>query len=361
MTSASPLESAVWNEQTNAISAQVSANPGGNAFTQGLSAPPPCRVLVVDDDPLVRTRLSALLNASQYQVEVAATGEEALRVMDAAHCHIVLTDWQMPDMDGLALCRHVRHKIQESYVYVLMLTIRDTERDVLTGLAAGVDAYVVKGTPIGEILARLEIGRRISLGKYSGQTRNRDDWGLSYKDPVTGAHSLDYLMQYLPRELARSQRYGHALAVLNCHIGGFHWFADRFGHEAGDEQLRSFVSNAEASIRKCDWLARTIDDSFMIVLPETTSTGANRAAQKLRALFTVHPLSTPAEPMGFTVSVEVTAVNGKHDADSTVQIEALLRSANCRTNGDPLLGDAQSNCDHLAGAGAPSDGRNGLN
>jgi two-component system cell cycle response regulator len=348
-------------EQDEPISTHASVNRGRNALTQRLSAAPQCRVLVVDDDPLVRARLSTLLNASQYQVEVAATGEEALRIMDTAHCHIVLTDWLMPDMDGLALCRHVRHKIQESYVYVLMLTIRDTERDVLTGLAAGVDAYVVKGTPIKEILARLEIGRRISLGKYSEQTRNRGDWGLSYKDPVTGAHSLNYLMQYLPRELSRSQRYGHALAVLSCHIDGFNRFAARFGHEAGDEQLRSFVIHAEASIRKCDWLARTVGDSFMIVLPETPMAGANRAAQKLRALFAMHPFSTPAEPIGFTVSIAVTAVSGKHDADSTAQIEALLRAASFRTNGNPLVGDAQPAGDYVSEVGAPRDGRNDLN
>jgi two-component system cell cycle response regulator len=333
----------------------------GEALTQSSSVAPPCRVLVVDDDPLVRARLSTLLSTSQYQVEVAATGEEALRIMDSAHCHIVLTDWHMPDMDGLALCRHVRLKIQENYVYVLMLTIRDTERDVLTGLAAGADDYIVKGTPIDEILARLEIGRRISRGKYLRQTRNRDDWGLSYKDPVTGAHSLDYLMQYLPRELNRSRRYGHALAVLSCHIDGFSRFADRFGPEAADERLCSFVIGAETSIRKCDWLARTIGDSFMIVLPETTAAGAHRAAQKLCALFALHPLSTPAEPIGFTVRVEVTAVNGKHGADSAAQIDALLRRANGQANNNLQLGDPPSTSDSLTSARVRGNGRNSLN
>jgi diguanylate cyclase (GGDEF)-like protein len=310
----------------------------------------PCRVLVVDDDPLVRMRLATLLNASNYQVEVAATGEEARRIMDAAHFHIVITDWRMPDMDGLALCRHVRLKIQESHVYVLMLTIRDAERGVLTGIEAGADDYLVKGTPIDEILARLEIGRRISHGEYLRQTRNRDDWGLSYEDPVTGAHSLNYLIEYLPRELTRSRRYGHSLAVLNCHIDGFAQFADRFGHEAADAQLRSFVCDAETCIRKCDWLARTVGDSFMIVLPETTEPDADRAAQRLRARFNVHPLSTPDMPMGFTVSVEVTAVNAKHDADSSMEIEALLRSASCRTSRNVETDDP------IAGAVAPSRG-----
>jgi len=63
---------------------------------------PPCRILVVDDDALVRARLSTLLSAAHYQVELAATGIEALRVLDETPCDIVLTDWFMPDMDGLA-------------------------------------------------------------------------------------------------------------------------------------------------------------------------------------------------------------------------------------------------------------------
>src|ERR1700730_15957006 len=191
----------------------------------------PCRVLVVDDDDLVRARLTALLRTAEFEVESAACGEEALRMLAARPCQIVLTDWQMPDMDGLTLCRIVRAEPVEGYVYVVMLTVRDAKQDVLTGLAAGADDYVVKSAPVEEILARLEVGRRISHGDYCRQTRTRDDWGVSYKDPVTGALSLNYLMQYLPRELSRSQRYGHALAVLNCHIDGFNRFVDRFGHQ----------------------------------------------------------------------------------------------------------------------------------
>jgi diguanylate cyclase (GGDEF)-like protein len=245
-----------------------------------------------------------------------------------------------------------------------MLTIRNTAPDVLAALAAGADAYVVKGTPIEEILARIEIGRRISRGEHTLRPGDRDDRGLLYKDPATGALSPDYLMDHLPRELTRSQRYGHALAILNCKVDGFEQFKARFGHEAGDEQLRSFVANAEGCIRKADWVARTAGDSFMIVLPETAAKGAHRAAQKLRALFALHPLSTPAEPIGFTVSIEVSAVEGKHDADSSAQIEALLRAAQFGkyTGGRPQ--GEQANRDtmtHAVSSGARGRGSNGLN
>jgi diguanylate cyclase (GGDEF)-like protein len=358
------LENAVSIDSNASLSARASEDFLYHTAPQGLAATHSCRVLVVDDDPMVRKHLAEVLNASQYLVEVAATGAEALRIMDATHCHVVLTDWQMPDMDGLALCRHVRLKMQESYVYVLMLTIRNTRHDVLTAFAAGADAYVVKGAATNDLLARVEIGRRISHGEYAKATKNRDDWGLSYKDPVTGALSLDYLMHHLPRELIRSQRYGHALGVLSCKIDGFNRFTDQFGHEAGDEQLRSFVAAAEGCIRKSDWLARTVGDSFIIVLPETAAAGAHRAAQKLRALFALHPLSTPLEPIGFTVSIDVTALEGQHDDDSAARLDALMRSANCGADIQPISVASHANPDTIPeamGSDLPGRGKNELN
>src|SRR5882724_8695633 len=104
---------------------------------QYVESPRSCRVLVVDDDDVARTCLSSLLERAHYRVEVAASGEEALRVMSDTHCDIVLTDWQMPNMDGISLCRHVRLEYQDDSVYVLLLTVRATEEDRLAGFAAG--------------------------------------------------------------------------------------------------------------------------------------------------------------------------------------------------------------------------------
>src|SRR5882757_638924 len=114
-----------------------------------------CRILVVDDDALVRARLAALLRASQFEVESADSAEDALRIMATTRCQVLLTDWLMPDMDGLSLCRNVRANSSDRYVYVLMLTIRSGREDLLAGLAAGADDYVVKGAPVEEILARV--------------------------------------------------------------------------------------------------------------------------------------------------------------------------------------------------------------
>jgi DNA-binding response OmpR family regulator len=122
----------------------------------------PCRVLIVDDDELIISRVSSLLERSGYQVCAARSGEDAMRLLDATTCQIVITDWHMPDMDGLDLCRNIRSRADKAYIYVLMLTVRNGRGDILAGLSAGADDYVIKGATAEEILARLEVGRRIS-------------------------------------------------------------------------------------------------------------------------------------------------------------------------------------------------------
>ncbi len=303
----------------------------GSIPTHRLAARRPCRVLVVDDDYLVRARLSALLKALNYDIEVAASGEEAIGIMSVSHFHIVLTDWQMPDMDGLALCRYLRINQEDGYTYILMLTVRDTKEDRLTGFAAGADDYIVKGGPIDEILARLEVGRRITCMEQPLRTINRHMLQLPLTDPLTGAYNLRYFVKHLSRELSRSRRYGRPLAVLTCEIEEFTQINDRCGCEATEELLRTFVMRAESRIRTdSDWLARVGDAEFMVVLPETAADGANRVAQKLHQILALEPVPTRAGPVSVTASIGVTAVEAKHELDGPSRIENLVRAAERR-------------------------------
>jgi two-component system, cell cycle response regulator len=305
------------------------ADPASVFGKQGVS-PHACRVLVVDDDSLTRSRLAALLSASRYEVEVAGTGAEALRVLDMTQCDVVLTDWKMPVMDGLALCRHIRLRVPATYTYVIMLTIRNTEDDMLTGFAAGADDYVVKGATISEILARIETGRRVCCLSDNRITHNRGSRDMSFTDSASGAYNFAYLTQHLPRELARSQRYGRSLAVLNCTIEELELIDDRAASAMGDVLLRGFVNGTVTCVRNCDWLARTGDHDFMLILPETSAAGARRVEQKLQQLFALHPLATPAGPVTIPLGIESTCVDPRHNIDSTLQFRALLRGADRR-------------------------------
>jgi diguanylate cyclase (GGDEF)-like protein len=172
------------------------------------------------------------------------------------------------------------------------------------------------------------VARRITHIEHSLRVANRENLRLSVTDFLTGTNNLRYLMKHLPRELVRSRRYGHPLAVLSCDIDSFKGINDRFGHEAGNQLLQELVVRTEVCLRSSsDWLARVGGDEFMVVLPETRAVGANRVANKLRQAYGGSPVITDAGAINFTVSVGVTAVEAAHEIESVSRIEQLLRAA----------------------------------
>jgi DNA-binding response OmpR family regulator len=126
----------------------------------------PCHVLAVDDDALTRARLMSLLSRAGYQAHGAGSGAEALSILSETPCPIVVTDWQMPDMDGLALCRALKLGASDHHTYVMMFTIRSDAADILAGLEAGVDDYVVKGADAEDLLARIAAARSVTRVRH---------------------------------------------------------------------------------------------------------------------------------------------------------------------------------------------------
>jgi two-component system KDP operon response regulator KdpE len=126
------------------------------------------RILVVDDEPQIRRVLKATLAGEGYQVADARTGEEALEKLDEQQ-ELVLLDVNMPGMGGLATCRALRAR---SDVAIIMLTVRDTERDKVEALDAGADDYVTKPFSTPELLARIRAAlRRLPLNPFPGSQR----------------------------------------------------------------------------------------------------------------------------------------------------------------------------------------------
>ena len=284
----------------------------------------PCRVLVVDDDEIVRESLSALLRARQFDVALAASGKDALRVMAATPCQILLTDWQMPDMDGLSLCQRVRGSGPHRQVYVLIHTVRGGQEALLTGLAAGADDYVVKGAPVEELLARLEVGRRIAGRPVHKHIH--DKWRPSSTDTFTES-SVRHLTRPLAWEMARSRRYGLGLAVLRCAVDEFKQINDRFGSEAGKDVLRALLGRTKSCLRSGnDWLARSAVDEYTIVLPEANLNCAHRVVQTMRKAF-LRDASTAAGSVSFTASFGLTAIEPNYGGKSFPKAVDLLRAA----------------------------------
>ena len=115
------------------------------------------RILVVDDDPQIRRVMRVTLTGQGYEVDDAKTGEVALEKIRDERFDLVLLDMNMPGMDGLETCRSIR---RQSEIAIIMLTVRDSERDKVAALDAGADDYVTKPYNATELLARIRAAMR---------------------------------------------------------------------------------------------------------------------------------------------------------------------------------------------------------
>ncbi|MGE5205025.1 MAG: response regulator transcription factor [Chlamydiota bacterium] len=120
-------------------------------------------ILVVDDEPQITRVLKTTLSSQGYATRAAADGKEALRAMKDWTPDLVITDLRMPNMDGLALCRHIR---EQSQVPIIVLSVKGEEKTKVEALDAGADDYVTKPFNINELLARVRAGlRRVTAAK----------------------------------------------------------------------------------------------------------------------------------------------------------------------------------------------------
>jgi sigma-B regulation protein RsbU (phosphoserine phosphatase) len=128
-----------------------------------VKATPDIRILVVEDDPFFQRVLLKRLAAEGYQVQAASDGREGMRAIVTYEPDLVISDWMMPQVDGLELCQSVKTGLQDSAPYFILLTAKGEISDKLLALDTGADDYLVKPCDQGELLARVRAGLRIVL------------------------------------------------------------------------------------------------------------------------------------------------------------------------------------------------------
>jgi len=283
-------------------------------------------VLVVEDHPVTRSYLEKNLTDAGYEVTLATNGREAFEKFKSKFFPIVITDWMMPEMDGLELCVAIRAQNFPRYTFIIMLTALDTSADLLTGLRAGADEYLTKPFNPVELLVRLNTGRRILNFEASLRRAYDEIYLLSITDPLTKIYNRGYITSRLPDEIARSRRYHRPLAAIMCDIDNFKAINDSHGHHAGDTVLRDFAACLKGTTRRdVDWLARYGGEEFLIVLPETNFEGAMILAERLRQRVAEMEILVEKTPISLTASFGVTGFD--RFAREAVTPELLLRQA----------------------------------
>ncbi|MCC7085397.1 MAG: diguanylate cyclase [Pirellulales bacterium] len=282
------------------------------------------KILVADDEPMSRRLIEASLLRWQYEVLVAQDGNEALEILQQPDApKLAVLDWLMPRMDGLEVCRRIRERQGEPYRYIVLLTGKQQRSDVVEGLDAGADDYVIKPFEPDELRVRLRTGKRILYLQdqlISAREALREQ---ATHDSLTGLFNRAAILEILENELARQQRHGGSLGLVLIDVDRFKQVNDIHGHLIGDAVLREVSRAMRLISRPYDAVGRLGGEEFVVVLPGCDRTNAVSHAERMRAAIASIAVPSDAGPVTVTASAGVSTATPGIETDAL----RLMRAA----------------------------------
>jgi diguanylate cyclase (GGDEF)-like protein len=247
------------------------------------------KILIAEDQPTSALFLRYMLEKVGHEVIIAPDGEFAWRIVRSGAAPLLISDWVMPRLDGLDLCRRIRAEGGDRYTYIILLTSRNRREERLEGLRAGADDFLTKPPDPDELAVRLEIAGRI-LNLYDQLAlKNSQLVELATVDELTGVKNRRRFREDLELLFAQADRQGSPLSVLMVDIDHFKQYNDTFGHPAGDEVLRQVGTILRKYVRAHDVVARYGGEEFVVLMPATRANEALEVAERLRAAIAFQP------------------------------------------------------------------------
>lgn len=289
-------------------------------------------MLVVDDDGDTREVLEEVVAQLGHQSEVAVDGREALAVQHVRPVDVILSDWSMPGMTGIELCRRLRASESEEYTYFVLMTAFHDRAHLLEGLGAGADDYLTKPVDVEELGLRLHSAARFMTHQRELAESNaalRETSEVSFEaartDPLTNIANRRRLSEDLEMFRSHAERYGHRFCVALCDIDVFKKYNDTNGHLAGDDVLRRVAATIRCALRQGDNLYRYGGEEFLVILCEQDVAQARRAMDRVRSMVASAAIPHDGSPTGIvTISVGLAEVQSAGASN-----EDWIRPADC--------------------------------
>ena len=255
------------------------------------------RLLVVDDQPMQLQVLHRMLSAD-YQIFMATSGAQALRVCKEQLPDLVLLDVVMPGMDGFVVLQHLKASPETTDIPVFFLTAHTGDEIETQCLQAGAVDFIPK--PVNPNVVRARVKTHLKLKFQSDLLRD-----LAFRDGLTGVSNRRHFDERLSIEWGRAQRNGTSLSLLLLDVDFFKPYNDNYGHQAGDDCLRQIGATLKRELRRpTDMVARYGGEEFVCLLPETAFEDARSVAQKL-----LDAVRHQAIPHGFSSVAPVVTIS----------------------------------------------------
>ncbi len=234
-------------------------------------------LLVVDDEPSVLGVVTELLLNLGFNVDSAGNGKEALQLLRNKNHSILVTDINMPELNGIELIKGIKKEIPE--INIIAMTAYDKDYTYMSVINAGADDFVIKPFNIDEMEAKI---RRILIERHIRQELSR----LSITDNLTGLYNRRHFYNQLKKEMQRADRQNRPLSLIILDLNGFKKYNDTHGHLAGDKLLSEAGEIINSKIRcKVDMAFRYGGDEFAVILVEAGEDIAREISDRIKKRF----------------------------------------------------------------------------
>lgn len=303
---------------------------GSDKKERASSSPQSLRLLIADDDPISSGILLKAARNWGFETVPVSDGAEAWRQLQEPGIRLAILDWEMPKANGPDLCRRIRGNSKKLYTYIVLLTSRDNREDIIAGLEAGADDYMIKPVKLQEMRARLQTGRRILDLEDKLVESQKRLYELATKDSLTKLWNRRTILQFLSDELAHTERTGASTSAIMIDVDHFKMINDTCGHQAGDKVLSTLAQRLQRDVRPYDRVGRYGGDEIFVVLPNCGRKDAALIAERLRQSCVRKPVRWEGRSLGFALSIGVAATEscGRPTVDRLIQAgdEALYEA-----------------------------------
>jgi len=269
------------------------------------------KILVADDSAVYRKVVEQTLPPDQYSILFAKTGQSAIDLFKQHGPALVITDWVMPDLTGIEVCRQIRASAQNSYTYIIIITSASEKERVVEGLEAGADDYLAKPFHPKEMLARVGVGRRLVDLHQQIESQNRLLKELALTDALTGLPNRRAVEDWANGQLSAAVRHGYSFWVVIADLDNFKVVNDTYGHDAGDTVLKEFARILKRSVRSSDICGRTGGEEFIIIFTHADECNVGIIVARVLRQLREHDFSFGSKPVQVTASFGIAGFQGK--------------------------------------------------
>jgi diguanylate cyclase (GGDEF)-like protein len=246
-------------------------------------SPKETKILIVDDTPTNIEVLWRTLEPRGYKIQIATSGEIALKVLEKAPFpDLILLDIMMPGIDGYETCRRMKMDQAICDIPVIFLTGKSDIKDIVRGFEVGGVDYVTKPFSQEEVYARVKTHVLLKKTLLEKEELIEQLRISSKTDPLTSLLNRRGVMESLEIEAHRFERSKKCFSIVLSDIDHFKNVNDTYGHEAGDKILVEVGKIIRENCRKQDVASRWGGEEFLILLPETDLEGGKLLAEKIR-------------------------------------------------------------------------------